>query len=63
LRLCRHHADQQGWTIVDSYTDRAISGASLLRPGIQELIHDALRRKFVVVLADPQHPILRSRDT
>ena len=38
LRLCRQHADKQGWTIVDSYTDRAISGASLMRPGIQELI-------------------------
>ncbi|MDA9505701.1 hypothetical protein XI09_13805 [Bradyrhizobium sp. CCBAU 11386] len=38
LRLCRLHAEKQGWTVVDSYTDRAISGASLLRPGIQELI-------------------------
>ena len=31
LRLCRLHAQKQGWTIVDSYSDRAISGASLLR--------------------------------
>jgi DNA invertase Pin-like site-specific DNA recombinase len=30
------HAEKQGWTIVDSYTDRAISGASLLRPGVQD---------------------------
>ena len=35
LRLCREHADRQGWRVVDSYADRAISGASLLRPGIQ----------------------------
>lgn len=32
LRLCRARADREGWKIVDSYTDRAISGASLLRP-------------------------------
>ena len=44
LRLCRLHAERQGWTIVDSYTDHAISGASLLRPGIQELIQDAHAR-------------------
>jgi len=52
LRLCRLHAEKQGWTVVDSYTDRAISGASLLRAGIQELISDAMRGKFAVVLAE-----------
>nr|WP_283812246.1 recombinase family protein [Bradyrhizobium cajani] len=52
LRLCRLHAEKQGWTAVDSYTDRAISGVSLLRPGIQELISDAMRGKFAVVLAE-----------
>jgi DNA invertase Pin-like site-specific DNA recombinase len=52
LRLCRLHAGKQGWTIVDSYTDRAISGASLLRPGIQELIQDAARGRFAIVLAE-----------
>ncbi|MGY4509720.1 DNA invertase Pin-like site-specific DNA recombinase [Bradyrhizobium sp. USDA 3650] len=47
LRLCRLHAEKQGWTVVDSCTDRAISGASLLRPGIQELISDQLRNVVV----------------
>ena len=28
LRLCRLHAERQGWIVVDSYSDRAISGAS-----------------------------------
>ncbi|MGY4473548.1 DNA invertase Pin-like site-specific DNA recombinase [Bradyrhizobium sp. USDA 3364] len=43
LRLCRLHAEKQDWTVVNSSTDRAISGALLLRPGIQELISDAFR--------------------
>ncbi|GCD62213.1 hypothetical protein NBRC3280_1222 [Acetobacter pasteurianus NBRC 3280] len=34
LRVCRTHAEKQGWTIVEEYTDHAISGASLMRPGI-----------------------------
>lgn len=42
LRLCRARAEREGWTVVDSYSDRAISGASLLRPGVQEVITDGL---------------------
>ena len=52
LRLCREYTQRQGWTVADSYSDRAISGASLLRPGIQELIADATRRRFDVILTE-----------
>ena len=62
LRLCRLHAEKQGWTIVDSYTDRAISGASLLRPGIQELIHDAVRGRFAIVLAEAMDRLSRDQE-
>src|SRR5260370_35272813 len=61
LRLCRLHAEKQGWTIVDSYTDRAISGASLLRPGIQELIQDATRGRFAIVLAEAMDRLSRDQ--
>jgi site-specific DNA recombinase len=62
LRLCRLHAERQGWTITDSYTDRAISGASLLRPGIQELIQDAGRGRFDVVLAEAMDRLSRDQE-
>src|SRR5229473_5372629 len=62
LRLCRLHAEKQGWTIVDSYTDRAISGASLLRPGIQNLIQDATRGRFTVVLAEAMDRLSRDQE-
>ncbi|WP_264812970.1 recombinase family protein, partial [Gluconacetobacter sacchari] len=62
LRLCRLHAEKQGWTIVDSYTDRAISGASLLRPGIQELIQDATRGRFTIVLAEAMDRLSRDQE-
>jgi len=32
LRLCRIHAEKQGWLVADSYHDWAVSGASLIRP-------------------------------
>jgi DNA invertase Pin-like site-specific DNA recombinase len=52
LRLCRLHGERQGWTVVGSYSDRAISGASLLRPGIQDLIADAQRGRFDIIVTE-----------
>lgn len=62
LRLYHLHTEKQGWTIVDSYTDRAISGASLLRPGIQELIQDASRNRFTIVLAEAMDRLTRDQE-
>ena len=62
LRLCREHAKQQGWTVTDSYSDRAISGASLLRPGIQALIADAARKRFNIVLAESLDRLSRDQE-
>ncbi|PYR04278.1 MAG: resolvase, partial [Acidobacteria bacterium] len=52
LRICRTFAERQGWTISDEYSDHAVSGATLLRPGFQALMRDALNRRFDVVLAE-----------
>jgi DNA invertase Pin-like site-specific DNA recombinase len=42
-------AEQRGLTITREYTDR-ISGAKARRPGLDELLHDARRHRFDVVL-------------
>jgi site-specific DNA recombinase len=52
LRICREFAARQGWTVVQEFTDHAISGATLLRSGFQRLMRDALNRQFDVVLAE-----------
>jgi site-specific DNA recombinase len=52
FRICRAFAARQGWTIADEYSDHAVSGATLLRPGFQVLMRDALNRRFDVVLAE-----------
>ncbi len=52
LRECSEYAQRQGWRIVDRYTDAAISGASLHRPGMQALILAAQRQQFEVALAE-----------
>ncbi len=38
LRICRVRAEREGWTIAETFTDHAISGATLLRPGYQALL-------------------------
>ncbi len=62
LRICRARAEREGWTIIDSYTDRSISGASLLRPGVQELIADGLKRRFDVILTESLDRLSRDQE-
>ena len=52
VRLCEERAKQEGFGIVETYADRAVSGASMLRPGLQALMADALAGRFTVVVAE-----------
>ncbi|GGB65156.1 recombinase family protein [Henriciella pelagia] len=52
IRECQARAAREGWTIVQCYTDHAISGASMNRPRIQALLRDAQEKKFDIVLAE-----------
>jgi len=62
FRVCRAYAEKQGWQIVEEYSDHAISGASLLRSGVQALIADALRGRFQVVLAEAMDRLSRDQE-
>ena len=62
FRMCRLHAEKQGWIIVEEYSDHAISGASLLRPGVQALISDAARGRFDLVLAEAMDRLSRDQE-
>jgi len=44
IEVCRRYAEAQGWTIIGTYKDAVISGASRFRPGFQKLIGDASER-------------------
>ena len=51
-RLACEHARKQNYQVVEIYSDRAMSGASLLRPSLQALLRDASAGFIDVVLAD-----------
>jgi site-specific DNA recombinase len=52
LRICRERAEREGWTVTEIFTDMAISGASMQRPGVQRLMDEASRGQFDIIVAE-----------
>ncbi len=62
FRLCREQASREGWRVIGSYHDAAISGSStILRHGIQQLVRDAQRGEFNILLAEALDRISRDQ--
>src|SRR5262245_45920545 len=63
IATARRFASERGWSVDDRhvYTDAALSGASLDRPGIQALLQAAARRPqpFEVLLVDDSSRVAR----
>ena len=53
LRELRQIAERRGWEVVHEYHDAGISGSKSReeRPGLDEMLNDAQRRRFDVVMA------------
>ena len=62
VRECRAFIDRQGWTYQHAYTDRALSGASTLRPGYQLLLQEAREGQFDVVVAEALDRLSRDQE-
>ena len=52
IEVCRRFAIIQSWTVVATYTDAAISGSSRFRPGFQNLMMDASKNIFDIVICE-----------
>jgi site-specific DNA recombinase len=62
LRECRTFIERQGWTLQQTYSDRALSGASMLRPGYQLLLQEARDGRFEVVVAEALDRLSRDQE-
>ena len=62
IRQCKAHVEHQGWRLTNTYTDRAISGASPLRPGYQKLLEDARSGLFEVVVSEALDRLSRDQE-
>ena len=63
LRMCRLRAEKEGWTVVEEYSDHAISGSSMIqRSGLQALIMDSTRGRFDLIMAEALDRISRDQE-
>ncbi len=60
VRLCNARAKSEGWTVSTTLADRAMSGASILRPDIQKLLVGIRNREFDVILTESVDRLSRS---
>lgn len=59
VRVCREYADREGWEVVDTFSDLAISGTNNNRPGLNALLAGAEARSFDIVIAEALDRVAR----
>ena len=62
VRNCTKLIRDKGWQLADVYSDRAISGATTLRPNYQRLLADARRGMFDIVVAEGLDRLSRDQE-
>ena len=62
VRQCRARIDREDWTLTQVYSDAAISGATVLRPGYQKLLEDSRNGAFDVVVAEALDRLSRDQE-
>lgn len=50
IRVCKEFAERENYRIVDTYIDRAISGKTDNRPGLQKMLKDSFTKTFEIVI-------------
>lgn len=59
VHICMHFTESKGWKIVQTYSDHAVSGANMMRPGIHALIDDARAAQFNIIMVETQDRLSR----
>ena len=62
VRDCIAYAERNGYTIIGTYTDRAISGMTDNRPDFQRMIDDSKKKLFNIVLVWKTDRFARKRE-
>jgi DNA invertase Pin-like site-specific DNA recombinase len=61
-RQCQQRIKTEGWSPTEVYSDRAISGASTLRPGYQKMLEDARNGVFDILVAEALDRLSRDQE-
>ena len=61
-RICQERMQREGWRYVRSYQDRAMSSSTRWRPDFQQVIDDARRGQFDVLVAEALDRLSRDQE-
>ncbi len=61
VRTCRDYATRQGLEVIEIFSDKAMSGASLMRSGIQNLLRSAAKGQFDIVISEALDRLSRNQ--
>jgi site-specific DNA recombinase len=62
VRECQKRIDHEGWTLTEVYSDHAISGASILRPGYQKMLENARNGAFDTLVSEALDRLSRDQE-
>lgn len=62
IRLCHRIAEDNGWMVVEIFTDDAISGGTHLRPGFQKLQQAAQNGDFDIIVSEALDRLSRDQE-
>jgi len=62
VRLCKARLKREGWSLTATYSDRAVSGAQVLRSGYQNLLQDVRDGKIDIVVAEALDRLSRDQE-
>ena len=62
ITQCTARIKSEGWDLVEHYSDHAISGATLLRPGYQLLLDDARSGRFDIIVSEALDRLSRDQE-
>ncbi len=62
VRLASEKANAKGWKTINCFSDAGISGASLMRPGIQSLLSAAMNGEFDILLCEALDRLSRDQE-
>ena len=62
VRICQELIERNSWSAAGVYSDAAMSGANMLRPGIQSILRDSMAGKLDVIVAESLDRISRDQE-
>ncbi len=62
IAICRDRASAEGWSVLETFTDHALSGATMNRPGLRALMDAARAGRIDVVLTEALDRLSRDQE-